>query len=84
MPDSFNPTHCFWCEKDISTDRANFGWNVIDHDNPFPLMDCVDDLSLLILTRAAFDSASHHSLLCVGLTHLGKRGSYTVMITNIG
>jgi hypothetical protein len=36
----------------------------------------MDDFSLFVFTRATIDAAFHRSLLCVGLTHLGKRGSY--------
>ena len=52
---------------------------MVNYDNPIALMDGMNHFSLLIFTRAALDTTSRLCLLCVGLTHSGKRGSYVFL-----
>lgn len=84
MPKCFNSAHGLWREQHITTYGADFSWYVINDENAIALADGMYHLTLLVLAWTAFNAASHTFLRCVGVTHLGGMGSYTVMIITTG
>src|SRR5436305_1909660 len=84
MPKQLNLAHRLWAKQYITANPTNFRWHVINYDNAISLAYSMHNLTLLILSRAAYNIAFHLSLLCVGLTHFGGRGSYTVIIISSG
>src|SRR5437870_1902142 len=77
MPQRLDPAHRLRCEQHITANCTDFGWHMVDHDNPVPLAHSMHNLSLLVFTWATIDTTFHFNLLSVGLTHLGGIGSYT-------
>lgn len=72
-------------KEHVAAGFTDFGGHVIDDNKPPLMANGVDDLSTFISPRTTLDGASHGStLLCIGVTHLGGFGSYTVMIITTG
>src|SRR5437867_3104062 len=75
----------FGGEEDIAAVGADFSGNVIDHNHASLVTYSVHHFLELVFAGASFERAFHGVLrLFVGLSHLGRRGSYTVMMIRRG
>src|SRR5436309_6312157 len=83
-PENLDLAHSIGCEQHITADCTDLGRHMIDDDNPISLTHSMHNLTVLILSWATLDTTSHVPLLCVGPTHLGGKGSYTVIIISSG
>jgi len=69
-------------KQDIGANGADLGRYVLKHKNFVPSFHRMNDETRFILTGTILNAAFHRTApLSNGVTHLGGRGSYTVMTT---
>lgn len=78
-------SYCLRREEHVAAQIADFSRNMVNDDNLIPVPHGVRDRPRLVFPAATLDRAFHNGrLLCVGVNHFGRLGSYTVIITSIG
>ncbi len=82
---SLNVSDRLRIQQHVAAHVANFRRNVIDNHHLARMSHGMHNVTPLVISRTIFDCAFHGFCpRCVGVSHFGDFGSYTVIMISIG